>query len=145
MDDNHSSEREEALCLQCLKPLPERAHFCPHCNAPQTFYAATAPFESTLTQGHAYRRAMANPRNLIVVVGVWLIFGPLFVTDLIWMRELASGIRELTWGQVPLYALVVAICGGAMWVTGTIIYRTTDGYLQQRRAKLDAIEDSDED
>jgi hypothetical protein len=76
---DHSTEEpdatEQELCVQCLQPNTPGAHFCQKCGAPLTAYAATGPFESLFAEGTACRRAAEQPQRLIVVVGVWLIFG----------------------------------------------------------------------
>ena len=63
------------LCVGCLTPHEPGGNFCRRCGAPLTSYAATGFFESTLAEGHVYRRAAENPRHWIVLVGVWVLFG----------------------------------------------------------------------
>src|SRR5262245_45064273 len=67
--------KEKQLCVSCMFPNEPEAHFCAKCGAPMTPYAATGPFESVFAEGHVYRQAAERPRSLIVVLGIWLIFG----------------------------------------------------------------------
>jgi hypothetical protein len=46
-------------------------------------YAATGPLESVFAEGHVYRRAVAQPKNILVVIGVWLLFGMTTASGLI--------------------------------------------------------------
>jgi hypothetical protein len=71
--DNGGAERE--LCPRCLTPNQSGAHFCSDCGAPLSSYAATAPFESILAEGHIYRSAVERPQKRIVWFGVLVIFG----------------------------------------------------------------------
>src|SRR5687768_8487210 len=68
---------EKQLCLGCIFPNDLPAHFCARCGTPMTAYAATGPFESLFAEGHVYRQAADRPRSLVVVLGIWLIFGPM--------------------------------------------------------------------
>lgn len=64
------------MCTSCLAPNDARANFCSKCGAPLTAYAAIGPFESLLAQGYAVRQAAERPRRPIVLLGIWLVFGP---------------------------------------------------------------------
>jgi hypothetical protein len=70
------SEEEIPLCTSCLAPNDARSNFCSKCGAPLTSYAAIGPFEHLFAQGFAYRQAAERPRHPIVLLGIWLIFGP---------------------------------------------------------------------
>lgn len=70
------SEEEIPLCTSCLAPNDARANFCSKCGAPLTAYAAIGPFESLFAQGYAVRQAAERPRRPIVLLGIWLVFGP---------------------------------------------------------------------
>jgi ribosomal protein L40E len=75
-----SPELEEVqLCISCMAPNDPTAHFCAECGAPLSSYASTGPFESLFARGVVYRQAAESPRKPIVVLGVWLIFGPVAV------------------------------------------------------------------
>lgn len=61
-------------------PNEASANFCAKCGAPITSYAATGPFESLFAEGHVYRQAVEKPRRFVVVLGIWIIFGPMALT-----------------------------------------------------------------
>jgi hypothetical protein len=69
-------EDEKQLCLNCLSPNSPQANFCSDCGAPLSSYAATGPLEHIFAQGHVYRRAVAELRSILVVIGIWLVFAP---------------------------------------------------------------------
>lgn len=66
---------EKQLCIRCLAPNEPLAHFCAKCGAPLSSYASTGFLESAYAEGAVYRAAAERPRKLIVVLGVWMIFG----------------------------------------------------------------------
>src|SRR3954467_428106 len=66
---------EKKLCVGCIFPNETDVHFCANCGAPMTSYAAIGPFEHLFAEGHVYRQAAENPRRVVVVLGVWIIFG----------------------------------------------------------------------
>jgi len=74
-DDQIQEADEKQLCTSCTIPNEVNANFCVNCGAPLSSYANIAPFERLFSEGFIYRQAAQNPRKLIVVLGVWLIFG----------------------------------------------------------------------
>ena len=117
--------QECPLCLGCLAPNHSTANFCAKCGAPMTSYAAILPFERLFAEGHVYRQAAEKPKNLFVVLGVWLIFGVL--------------------GLGGLFIAIVGASSGASWVllgaflfpiSLAMIWRTTRSYLARPRPQL---------
>ena len=115
---------EKQLCVSCMFPNEPSVHFCAKCGAPLTSYAATGPFEHLFAEGHTYRQAAERPRRLIVVVGVWFIFGTLALAGaaLIFIgREL--GLQYLIAGA---FFLPVSLA---------MIWKTTRSYLARPRVE----------
>lgn len=75
LETKEEETEESPLCLGCLTPNNSSANFCAKCGAPMTSYAASGPFECLFAEGHLYRQAAERPKNLMVVLGVWFIFG----------------------------------------------------------------------
>jgi hypothetical protein len=69
------ASEEKQLCISCLAPNEPLDHFCAKCGAPLSSYASTGFLESAFAEGAVYRAAAERPRILIVVLGIWLIFG----------------------------------------------------------------------
>lgn len=126
---HRSSENEESpdgsdpkpLCLSCLVPNDPLAHFCANCGAPLTSYAATGPIEHLFAEGHVYRQATERPKNLIVVLGIWIIFGSMALTG--------GAMLFLSGDATVGYAF------GAFLVPISliIIWKTTRNYLARRQ------------
>ena len=117
-----SGEGEErSLCTSCMAPNEPSAHFCAKCGAPMSPYAATGPFESVFAEGHVYRQAAEKPRSLIVVLGIWLVFGMIAVGGAMMLflsRE--DGIEYVIMGA---FLLPVSLL---------MIWKTTRNYLAHR-------------
>jgi hypothetical protein len=82
-----SEMEEKQLCVSCVFPNDPEAHFCGKCGAPLSSYAATGPFERIFAEGHLYRQAAERPRRLIVVVGIWMIFGAIGLTGILFVAS----------------------------------------------------------
>lgn len=121
---SESAATERQLCLKCLVPNDVSAHFCSECGAPLSSYAATAPFEHILAEGHTYRQAAESPRSIIVVLGVWLIFGSMALL----------GIFQLLISR-ELGAVSIIISAFLLLVSSAIIWKTTTNYLAWIRTR----------
>ncbi|MBI5385205.1 MAG: hypothetical protein HZA90_11035 [Verrucomicrobia bacterium] len=119
---------EKQLCVSCMFPNEPSAHFCAKCGAPLSSYAATGPFESLFAEGHVYRQAAERPRSLIVVLGVWLIFGMMALAGLV----VAFMGRDMGIGYTAFGALILAI-------SVVLIWKTTRNY--RARGKTDEKHD----
>jgi len=99
-------------------PNDPSAHFCKKCGAPLSSYASTAPFEHIFAEGHAYRQAAEQPRRLIVVLGIWVIFG----------TTATAGIAFIALGKGGGFVrLLIGTC--LIAVSLTMIWKTTRNYL----------------
>lgn len=119
---------EKQLCLSCVFPNEPSAHFCSKCGAPLSSYAATGPFEQLFAEGHIYRQAAERPRRLIVVLGIWLIFGMMGLTGF----GVALAGRDMGFGFRALGGLMMA-------VSVVLVWKTTRNYLT--RSKVDVEHD----
>jgi len=90
-----------------------------------TSYAASGPFEHLFAEGHVFRQAAEKPKNLVVVLGVWLIFGVLGMGGL-FIAIIGSGSGV---SSVLLGAFVFLISLAMIW-------RTTRSYLSRPRPQL---------
>ena len=81
----------EILCPNCMSPNHANSHFCHKCNAPLTSHAATDPLGLVFATGHVIQKAASRPQSRIVLFGMWLIFGSLFLINLraLWYSFLA--------------------------------------------------------
>ena len=116
--ENTADAEGSPLCLGCLTPNHSSANFCVKCGAPMTSYAASGPFECLFAEGHVYRQAAEKPKNLVVVLGVWLIFGVMGLGGLfIAIVGSSSGVSSVLLGAF-LFLISLAM-----------IWRSTRSYL----------------
>jgi len=114
---------EKQLCVSCMAPNEPSAHFCIKCGAPLSSYASTGPFESVLAEGAVYRQAAERPRTLIVVLGVWLIFGTMGLVGLM----IAVMGRDMGIGYMASGASMLAI-------SVVLIWKSTRNYFARPKA-----------
>ena len=104
----------------------------------------TDPIKSIFSRGEVYSRATREPTKLIVVVGVWLLFGP---TAWLLVAFATTGIKDLSQygtGQPSAFfdVIGVTVCVGIALLWGYIIFRTTRNYYRYRhRADADGSRD----
>lgn len=65
------------VCPKCLLHNAPGAAFCSDCGAPIGMVAAIDPIQHIYAEGFAYRSAVEGPPNLVVLIGMWLIFVPI--------------------------------------------------------------------
>ncbi len=111
------------LCPSCLQGVSYADSLCPHCGAPVSATAGLAPWERTLAEGFIYRSAVAKPAKPIVLIGVWLIFFPSAVVNMMWLSHEVSA-DKLTNGHL-LFSLFWAVTSAAA------LYQTTLNYFRQ--------------
>lgn len=82
MSSQHHQSQSELVCPNCLAPIRADDDFCPNCDVPLTVHATTDPISNIRAGGYAYASAANRPRSRLVVIGVWLLFGNLFIVNL---------------------------------------------------------------
>lgn len=139
----------DSICLTCGEPNGPDRHFCSECGAPLTSHAVNDPFATIRAEGWVYRKAQNSPRSLIVVVGIWMIWGPIVIVGgiaLIW------GLFHVLWDWKPwfdfservLMFLSVVVIAALLWIPITVIRRTTTEY-QRWKSLGSAGENRDDD
>ncbi len=118
-----SEGNEQQLCLSCAAPNDPSVHFCIKCGAPLSSYASTGPFESLFAEGAVYREAAQRPRSLVVVLGIWVIFGTLGLAGLvmIWIGW-DMGIQYAAFGAIMLALSIV------------LVWKTTRNYVTRGKS-----------
>lgn len=108
-----------SVCPACLYPLPaDTTDECPECKAPLTRSSTFDHLAIISAQGEVFRRGASNPSGL-VVVGMWLLFGPTSLAVI--LLALSGGPLGLL-TSLPILLLYVAILG-----------KVTSRYLAARR------------
>jgi hypothetical protein len=127
-------EPARPLCISCATPNDPIANFCQHCGAPMTSYASTGPFESLFSEGRAYREAADHPRSPVVLVGVWLLFGVMFLGGLLLTTPAVKG------------DVLMAIPGALlMGLSLMMLVKTTRNFIAGRRGRPVRGADTEED
>ncbi len=136
-----ASSSSPALCPSCLAQNPAEAHFCARCNAPMSSMAAIDPIWRLWAQGHIVRKAVHRPGRRIVLIGIWLMFGPSVVALGAKLLAILSSdeIAKSTWEGVVTTVLVILLHGGALALLSTILYSTTRNFLRQRAREIEAF------
>ncbi|MBI1373688.1 MAG: hypothetical protein GC159_13240 [Phycisphaera sp.] len=138
------------LCPTCITANDPAAHFCKQCGAPLSAYAATAPFERIFATGDTYRKA-TDPTRPIVLIGMWLLFGPnlLILAIVLILRspmifsQFGLGGGPFNSGMLmPIDASALALSG---WLEAWILWVTTSNYLRHFSPHADADVADDDD
>ena len=127
--DQHLPESDaKQLCVSCMAPNEPDAHFCAKCGAPLSSYASTGPFESLFAEGAVYREAADRPRSLVVVLGIWLIFGLMVVAGIAFtafgLIGFGPSLLGGLWSLVGVFLLAVGL---------KMIFKTTRNYLARKQ------------
>jgi hypothetical protein len=127
-----------------MAPTSDAADFCAKCGAPLTPHASTDPVASIRSEMELYVQASEKPRNAIVLIGMWLLWGPvaiggvlvlLYFPYLIFFTDTPSGIHSFgdAVGAIFALLLILFILGGLFVVAVRLLYPTTRNYFKQRR------------
>jgi membrane associated rhomboid family serine protease len=84
-----------------------------------------APFERLFAEGYIYRQASERPRKLVVVLGVWLIFGTMALVGLMFIAlSPGSGVGATVTGVLTGSAVIL--------FSLTMIWKSTRNYLARK-------------
>ncbi len=128
MGDDHFDGGD--LCPACLAELTAGCGFCPQCAAPVTPTVAISPFERIFSEGYIYRQAVAAPRKLIVVIGIWLVFLPVFLSGVMML------VRHAFFREMPMLHVFGAVF--ATLIGGLGLFQVTRNYLRRPRSSIEA-------
>jgi hypothetical protein len=136
------------ICLHCAAELIGYVQFCPKCGCPVTPEAVSMPYESVLARGFAAREGSSRPRKLIVVIGMWLMFGPMFAmlaSVFVTMLVVSQGVawQAERRGEIPGILLGLAVSAGLAAIPGALLYKTTKNHVKQRREVSEEQDDDD--
>ncbi len=110
------------VCPKCLHANSEAAAFCADCGAPIGMVATIDPIQHIHAEGFGYRSAVEGPPKLIIVIGMWLIFGPTVLVVPFIIRDASS------FGDPgSIFFGLIVLC------YAIILYRTTKNYIVKSR------------
>ena len=100
--------KAEPLCPTCFDPYRQGVHFCPHCAAPLTCFAATGWYESVHARAWCLGRAMHGPSRPLHVVGLSL-FVAAYVGFFLVVLLSEDVFFEDTWGSIGLFGEAIML------------------------------------
>jgi len=117
------------LCVACMKENNAAATFCRFCNAALGLSDNPDHLQKLAMEGAVYAKAVEVKPNIVILVGVWLLFFPILIislpTAISMMREGGGGSTSF----VMFWLLIItAVFSGAM------IYKVTRNYFYGRKA-----------
>ena len=115
---------EGIVCSRCMSPNDPGEKLCIKCGAPLGDFASTVSWEYGRAWGAAYHEPTSPRKKPIILVAVWILFGPsvvfgaLFsidmVRDVLARRPITINGWEITVMTVPLLYFLVG--GWVLWV-----------------------------
>ena len=122
--DSHPQPEDSVVCPKCLLANSPTAAFCADCGAPIGMVASVDPLQHIQAEGFAYRSAVDGSPNLIVLIGMWLLFAPVAFTTpfLVFSTE---------YFPPRLLFLLLGVC------SFVVLYRSTKNYIVKSREAKD--------
>lgn len=134
IDALRAAQIDSPLCPVCLHPNSSLAEFCENCNAPLGILSTHGPYEIILSEAWMFRRATSCPPNLLILLGMWLLLGPIVFLDPFIISKLIGdpdNLAALVRESDHLVALL--IYDGLPWVLCLVIlYQTTKNYIAKK-------------
>lgn len=131
---------EMLVCPSCTARNAPMSDFCQECGCPISPLAAMDPVKRIFAEGFVYRRAATGPITRTVLIGMWLLFGPVFLVGALFLFVFAfvhfSSLR-IEW-LPALITLTPPFL--VMIVSGLLLRRVTLNYFRSRRELEDENE-----
>jgi hypothetical protein len=118
---------EVMRCPTCMEANYPDAHFCRKCGMPLSAMAGMDPLKQIYAEGWIFRRAVSGRPSVIVLLGMWLIFGPALVLTVVAAGPVLSG------GRSASDILSLLLTAGFAILYGAILLRVTLRYAHRRR------------
>ncbi len=116
------------LCVACMKENNGAATFCRFCNAALSLTDNPDHLQRIAMEGALYAKAVEVKPNIVVLVGVWLLFFPILIVSL------PSAISVMLEGEggTPSFVIFWILIITAIF-SGTMLYKVTRNYLIGRK------------
>jgi len=123
------SHQNTILCLACMKENNGAATFCRFCNHALSLTNNPDHLQKIAMEGAVYAKAVEVKPNIVVVVGVWLLFFPILIVSL---PSAISVIFE-DGGGTPSFVIFWILIIITIF-SGTMLYKVTRNYYNARNA-----------
>lgn len=117
------------LCLACMKENSSAATFCRFCNHALGLTDNPDPLQKIAMEGAVYARAVEVKPNIVVLIGVWLLFFPILIISL---PTAISMMLEGGGGGSPLFIMFWLLIITAVF-SGAMIYKVTRNYFNGKK------------
>jgi len=124
-----------------MKPNDREAAYCVNCNTPMNLSNSNDPIQRLPAEGYAYRKAAEMKPNIVVLIGVWLLFLPglvffgLYAISLIFGFA-GGGIDNFVWFWVSFAIAVFSF---------VMLYKVSKNYFYPPDHWADDDKDSEQD
>jgi len=122
------SRQNTILCLSCMKENNSAATFCRFCNAPLGLADNPDHLQKIAMEGAVYAKAVEVKPNIVILVGVWLLFFPILIVSL---PSAISVMREGGGGTSSFVIFWILIITAVF--SGTMLYKVTRNYFNGRK------------
>ena len=127
------------LCHNCFAENHPYFHFCHKCNTPLTAIASMDPIYSIWSRGDTWHKAASRPYRPIILIGMWLQFGPplvfiLCLLPIVLAEVVMSPERLITLGTFTAYAILLI----------AILFKTTRNYIRIKQQQATEPPDTDD-
>ena len=127
--DSEEAE-EQMICPSCHTHNATYARYCVNCAVPLYSSVMLASLGQIQAQGLAFRDATTGKPGFIVVIGIWLIFFPVFIASGILLGvEFSAGFE---WSIDRLLNFAVPLAFGLFSIL--MLYKTTANYRRRQLA-----------
>jgi hypothetical protein len=132
-------KNEKPVCPHCMTPNEPQNHFCVKCATPLTSHATIDPLGRIQAMGDTYRKAANKPANRVVLIGMWLIFGPQIPYLIYSFHRLYAGSDRYPWHSIEVNEtytnfISVLIAFVLLIIYSAILYKVTKNYYKNKRA-----------
>jgi hypothetical protein len=107
------------LCPNCLADNTQQEEFCKHCGCPIGDFAGFDPMKRIQMQGFIFRQAVSAPSSPLILIGMWLIFGPSLLTALAILITNGRSAFSIT---MPVIV-----------ISSIILFKATNNYVKNKK------------
>lgn len=126
---------ETLICPSCQHHNHPLTDFCVKCRCPISPLAAMAPFKTVHAEGFIYRKAAEKPHSLIIVIGMWAIFGFVLISGGATVYHSIIALSESTPPSPigPIFGLIAGL--GISVLSILFLLKVTRNYILFKRLK----------
>src|SRR5215510_6429799 len=123
-----STNNPDVRCATCQTLNGRFESFCRNCGSPISATATLTPVSIVQTEGLLFRKALDYPPGPIVLIGIWLLFLPMFVFGV----YLAISVIFTQHGLLGFFSFWMLV--GMSYIAFMFLYRFTKKYIVARRS-----------